>query len=138
MSGFWAFSKAGRELAEWHLNYEKVEPYDLDWIETPGKPLSYMVDKMRLTKYKTTLIVNDTLTLNGIPPEVFEYHLGNRSALEWVIDQYRIKTDKRTGIVSDPNNPDDPEYIIRLVGQVINVSLETVKTVNKLPKEWHI
>ncbi len=138
MSGFWAFSKAGRELAEWQLNYEKVEPYDLEWIETPGKPLSYRIEKMKLTKDKTTLIVNDTLTLNGIPPKVFEYRLGNRSALEWVIDQYRVKTDKRTQIVSDPNSPDDPEYIVRLIGQVIRVSLETVKTVNKLPKEWHI
>jgi predicted helicase len=62
--------------------------------------------------------VNDTLTLAGIPPDVFEYRLGNRSALDWVIDQYQVSTDKRSGIVSDPNRPDDPEYIVRLVGQV--------------------
>ena len=62
--------------------------------------------------------------------------LGNRSALEWVIDQYRVKTDKRSGITSDPNNLDDPEYIVRLVAQVVRVSLETVKIVAGLPADY--
>jgi hypothetical protein len=66
-------------------------------------------------------------------PETFEYRLGNRSALEWVIDQYQVTEDKHSGIRSDPNRPDDPEYIVRLVGQVIRVSVETVKLVNSLP-----
>jgi predicted helicase len=61
----------------------------------------------------------DGLTLAKIPPEVFDYRLGNRSALDWVIDQYQIKTDKRSGITSAPNNPDDPEYIVRLVGNFL-------------------
>jgi predicted helicase len=73
--------------------------------------------------------------LAPIPPETFNYRLGNRSALEWVIDQYQISTDKRSGITSDPNREDDPEYIVRLVGQVIRVSLETVKIVNALPPQ---
>ena len=68
----------------------------------------------------------------GIPPETFEYRLGNRSALEWVIDQYQVSTDKRSGITNDPNRPDDPEYILRLLGQVITVSLETMKVVKAL------
>jgi hypothetical protein len=59
--------------------------------------------------------------------------LGNRSALEWVIDQYQVSTDKRSEITNDPNRPDDPEYIVRLLGQVITVSLETVKVVMALP-----
>jgi predicted helicase len=59
-----------------------------------------------------------------------------RSALEWVIDQYQVTTDKRSGITSDPNRADDPEYIVRLVGQVIRVSLETVKIVSSLPAEF--
>lgn len=59
----------------------------------------------------------------------------NRSALEWVIDQYQVSTDKRSGIVSDPNRDDD-EYIVRLVGQVIRVSLETVQIVKDLPGEF--
>ena len=80
--------------------------------------------------------MNDSLTLGGIPPEVFGYRLGNRSALEWVVDQYRVKTDKRSGITSDPNRRDDPEYIVRLVGQVVRVSLETVALVRGLPAEY--
>jgi predicted helicase len=97
-------------------------------------PLSYRVeDKMRLSKEGRSLKINDSLTLGGIPPETFEYRLGNRSALDWVIDQYHVTEDKHSGIRSDPNRPDDPEYIVRLVGQVIRVSLETVKLVRSLP-----
>ena len=99
-----------------------------------GLPLSYRVeDKMRLAKDRRSLKVNPSLTLGGIPPETFEYRLGNHSALEWVIDQYQVTEDKRSGIRSDPNRADDPEYIVRLVGQVIRVSLETVKLVKSLP-----
>ena len=83
---------------------------------------------MKLTPDKTALIYNNFLTLAGIPPEVFAYKLGNRSALEWVIDQYRVSTDNRSGITNDPNRPDDPEYIVRLIGQVITVSLETLNS----------
>jgi predicted helicase len=113
------------------------KPYPLKWIETPGVPLSYRVeDKMRLNKDKTALAVNPSLTLAGIQPETFQYRLGNRSALEWVIDQYQVSEDKRSGIKSDPDRPDDPEYIIRLVGQVVRVSLETVKLVGVLPADY--
>ena len=91
---------------------------------------------MRLSKDKLRLTVNASLTLAPIPPEVFNYRLGNRSALEWVIDQYQVSTDKRSGITSDPNREDDPEYIVRLVGQVIRVSLETMKVVAELPAEF--
>ncbi len=171
---FWGFSKAGKELADLHIDYEKLEPYPLKFIETCSGilgadvaaslprhggvkpplpkaerrsalqnadlkvgatiPLSYRVeDKMRLSKDRRSLKVNDSLTLGGIPPETFEYRLGNRSALEWVIDQYQVTEDKHSGIRSDPNRADDPEYIVRLVGQVIYVSLETVRIVRSLP-----
>ncbi len=136
-SGFWAFADAGRELAKLHLDYEKLEPWPLQWIETEGVPLSYRVDdKMRLAKDKTSLKVNPSLTLAGIPPAVFQYRLGNRSALDWVIDQYQVSEDKRSGIKSDPNRADDPEYIVRLVGQVVRVSVETVRIVNALPEKF--
>ena len=90
-------------------------------------PLDWHVEKIRLSKDKTQLRYNDFLTLDGIPSEAFNYRLGNRSALEWIIDQYRVKTDKRSGIMNDPNRADDPQYIVRLIGKVISVSLETVK-----------
>jgi predicted helicase len=87
---------------------------------------------MKLNKDKHSLIYNDFLTLSGIPSEVFDYRLGNRSALEWIIDQYQVSTDKRSGITNDPNRADDPQYIVRLVGQVITVSLETTRVVRTL------
>ena len=88
---------------------------------------------MRLAKDHRSLKVNGSLTLGGVPPETFEYRLGNRSALEWVIDQYQVTEDNHSGIRSDPNRPDDPEYVVRLVGQVIWVSLETTRIVKSLP-----
>jgi len=99
-------------------------------------PLSYFVDKMKLNKDKTELTVNESLKLTGIPPKVFDYRLGNRSALDWVIDQYRVTEDTRSGIVSDPNREDDEQYIVRLVCQVVQVSVETVKIVEGLPAEF--
>ena len=132
---FKAFASAGRKLADLHLNYETGNLYPLKLVATPSVPLSYVVaDKMRLNKDKTELRVNDSLTLTGIPPAAFNYRLGNRSALDWVIDQYRVTEDSRSGIVSDPNRDDDEQYIVRLVQQVIHVSVETVKIVDALPK----
>jgi predicted helicase len=95
-----------------------------------------VVGKMKLNRDKTSLQLNHSLILEGIPPEVFNYRLGNRSALEWVIDQYRVTEDARSGIKSDPNREDDPEYIVRLVGQVVRVSVETVKIVAGLPEAY--
>ena len=103
---FWEFAKAGRRLGEIHLGYEDVEGYPLRFVETPGIPLDWRVEKMKLSRDKTGIKYNDFLTLDGIPAKAFEYRLGNRSALEWVIDQYRVKTDKRSGIVNDPNDPE--------------------------------
>ncbi len=117
------------------------------------QPISYRVEKMRLVDpipadkaclvptedgapmYKAygTIEINDTLRLKGIPAEAFAYRLGNRSALDWVVDQYRIKTDKRSGITSDPNGYSENErYIVDLVERVVRVSVETVAIVRKL------
>ena len=130
---FWGFAKAGRRLGEIHIGYEDVEEYPLRFVETPGMPLDWRVEKMKLSRDKTHIKYNDFLTLDGIPAKAFEYRLGNRSALEWVIDQYCVKTHERSGIVNDPNREDEPEYIVRLVGKVVTVSLETVGIVEGLP-----
>jgi len=134
---FWPFARAGRELAELHVGYENVEPLKLKWQETPDTPLSWRVEKMKwLDEAKTTLRVNDTLTLAGIPKEAHEYKLGNRSALDWLVDQYVVKRDREThAVTSDPNRADDLEYIVRLIGQVARVSVETVRIVKGLPKK---
>ncbi|MDD9974059.1 MAG: N-6 DNA methylase [Candidatus Poribacteria bacterium] len=131
---FWGFAEAGAQLANLHVNYESQTEYDkLKFIQTPDVPLNWRVEKMKLPKEdKTSLIYNDFLTLSGIPPEVFDYRLGTRSALEWVVDQYRVKTDKRSGIVNDPNPADDPQYIVKLIGKVITVSLKTVDIIDGL------
>ena len=131
---FRAFAEAGARLATIHVGYEEQPEYRLGQVETPGAPLDWRVEKMRLSKDKAQLRYNDFLTLDGIPAAAFGYRLGNRSALEWVIDQYRVKTDKRSGIVNDPNRGDDREYILRLIGKVISVSLETVGIVEGLPE----
>ena len=91
---------------------------------------------MRLSKDKTAVAVNRSLTLAGVPPAAFAYRLGNRSALEWVLDQYQVRDDRRSGIRSDPNRPDDPQSIVRLVGQVVRVSVETVRIVAGLPAAY--
>ena len=119
-----------------------VPEYPLHFIENREVPIDssprlrgrglWRVEKMKLSKDKTQLIYNDFLTLDGIPAQAFDYRLGNRSALEWVIDQYCVKTDKRSGIVNDPNRADDPQYIVKLIGRVIAVSLETVGIVEGL------
>ena len=90
---------------------------------------------MRLAGDRGSVRVDDALTLAGVPPEALAYRIGTRSALAWVIDQHRVITDARSGIVSDPNRAEDPGYLVRLVGQVIRVSLETVRIVGGLPAD---
>ena len=130
---FWGFAKAGQRLGEIHVGYEDAEEYPLDFVETPDVQLDWRVEKMKLSKDKTQIVYNDFLTLDRIPAKAFEYQLGNRSALEWVIDQYCVKTDRRSGIVNDPNREDDPQYIVKLIKKVLTVSLETVEIVEGLP-----
>ena len=132
---FWGFADAGTALAGLHVNYESVPKYDkLRKVETPGMQVNWNVEKMKLSKDKAQLKYNDFLTLEGIPTEVYDYRLGTRSALEWIVDQYRVKTDKRSGIVNDPNRADEPRYIVDLIGRVITVSLKTVEIVEGLPE----
>jgi predicted helicase len=130
---FRAFASAGARLAELHVNYERQPEYTLARTEQTNVALDYRVERMKLDKEACTLCYNDFLTLSGIPPETFDYRLGNRSALEWVVDQYQLSTDRRNGITNDPNRADDPTYILRLVGQVVTVSLETQRIVRTLP-----
>ena len=126
---FWQFVEIGRALADLHVNYEGLDVMP-KVVETP--PLNWRVEKMALSKDKTSLRYNESLTVVDIPPEVFDYRLGTRSALEWVIDRYRVKPDPNgSGIVADPNGV-DAQYIVRLVGQVMHVSQETVRFVGEL------
>ena len=102
-------------------------------------PLDLCVEKMKLCKGKTQIQYNDFLTIEDIPVEAHNYRLGTRSALEWIIDQYKIKEDKDTKkhkgsyIINDPNREEEPRYIVDLIRRIVTVSLETVKIIENLP-----
>jgi len=127
---FWFISKIGKELVELHLNYESAQPFDLE--SKINEPIDWKVDKMRLSKDKKTLVYNQSITFLNIPEKTFDYKLGNRSALEWIIDQYRIKIDERSGIINDPNQVDNERYIIDLISKIITVSIKTVDLTEQL------
>ncbi len=141
---FAAFSRAGRALAKLHLNYETVEPWGTIEEDGDSENLGRTV-KMRFGKCKkteenrkgvdrTVLHVSENLTLRGIPEEAYGYVVNGRSAIEWLMDRYQVRTDKASGIVNDPNNySDDPRYIVNLVKSVVTVSMETLSIVNMLP-----
>ena len=101
---FWGFAKAGGRLGEIHIAYEEVPEYPLHFIENREVSIDWRVEKMKLSKDKTQLVYNDFLTLDGIPAKAFNYRLGNRSALEWVIDQYIAS--KRTNGVAFGQRPE--------------------------------
>jgi len=148
---FYKVAEIGKRLMELHIGYEDQPEYPLTevWALPKGYRSEYgqevtridqvpMAERYRVTKMKrnkkdpTQLIVNDFLTLTGIPPNVDEYKLGNRSALDWIVDQYQISTDKRSGITNDPNREDEPMYIVRLIKKVVTVSVETVALLNAM------
>ena len=147
LADFRAFVAAGRRLAHLHVNYESVAPYPLQEIHTKmwheAAPDAYRVEKMkyagkRQNQDKSTIIYNAGITLSGIPAKAHDYRLGTRSALDWLIDRYRVKTDKKSGITNDVNDWADelgePRYILDLIKRVTTVSIETVDIVNSLPE----
>lgn len=139
---FWAFSQAGRALADLHLNYETVQPYPLT-IDAKG-PLTdadYRVEKMKFAKKgdKTTVIYNGKITLRNIPEAAWDYVVNGKAALDWVMERQCVKTDKASGIVNDANDwavetMGNPKYPLELFQRVVTVSLETQKIVAGLPK----
>jgi predicted helicase len=137
---FFAFAEAGRRLSDLHLNYETVKPYPL--IETRSAGATDRVEKMRYLKRggetdRTTVIYNSGITVSGIPEEAHEYMLGSRSALDWILERYQVKTDKASGIVNDPNDwaeeQGNSRYILDLIARITTVSVETMRIVSSLP-----
>lgn len=152
---FWKFSKAGRALAELHLNYESVEPYKgvrVLYNTIPqkepeqglqGKELeavNYKVQKMRFPKKgeKSSIIYNSQITIDKIPEKAYEYVVNGKSAIEWIMERYQVTTDAKSGITNNPNDwseeTGNPKYILNLVLSIINVSVQTVEIVESLPK----
>ncbi|GAA4936174.1 DEAD/DEAH box helicase [Streptomonospora halophila] len=140
VADFNSFADAGRALAKLHVGYESVTPYPLEEKVTYSTPVPrdelYRVEKMKFKSKedRSTIVYNNRVTVSGIPEEAHRYQLGARSAIEWIIDRYQVKTDKASGIVNDPNDwSDDPRYILDLLGRIVTVSLETMKIVDDLP-----
>ncbi|KZR58957.1 DEAD/DEAH box helicase [Pseudobacillus badius] len=129
------FIEAGRKLAELHLNYEKVEPYTEVKIEANSQP-TYKVERMKHPKKGKLdeIIFNSSIRVKSIPLRDYDYVVSGKSAIEWIMEQYQVKTDKASGITDDPNEySDDEKYIFNLLLRIINVSVQTVDLVNSLP-----
>ncbi len=139
LADFVAFSKAGRALAQLHLNYEKVSAYP-DVIVEGDKLGKYAVTKMRFVSKtrKDTILYNNSITISCIPPKAYDYVINGKSAIEWIMERYQVKTDKASGITNDPNDwsteTGNERYILDLLLSIINVSVQTVDIVERLPK----
>lgn len=138
------YVEIGKKLMDLHINYETVEPYDGCKVEMVDNP-SYQVKKMQFAKKRnpetgklendrSTIIFNSDIKISDIPEKAYEYVVNGRSAIEWIMDQYQVKVDKKSGIIDDPNDfSDDPKYIFNLLLRIINVSLQTIDLINHLP-----
>lgn len=146
---FWVFNKAGRDLAELHINYESVEPYPVNFacgalFMDSFTDKHYRVEQMKFGKKgkdidKTTVIYNHAITMTHIPLEAYEYVVNGKPALEWVMERQSVTSHKESGIVNDANlwaieTMNDPAYPLKLFQRVITVSLETMKIVKALPR----
>jgi predicted helicase len=136
---FWSFSKAGRELANLHLNYETVPPSQ-DVTVTGAETGHFTVEKMRFPKkgQKETIIYNSAITIQNIPAKAWEYTVNGKTAIEWIMERYQLTTHKESNITNNPNDwakeVGNPRYILDLLLSVINVSVQTVEIVEELPE----
>lgn len=151
---FWAFSKAGRKLADLHINYESVPPYEgvvvngatsvsercTELAEVALEDTVYRVEKMRFPKkdQKDTIIYNSCITITNIPPDAYNYVVNGKSAIEWIMERYQVTTHKDSGIKNNPNDwateVGNPLYILDLLLSIINVSMQTNEIVRGLPR----
>ena len=136
---FWKFSKAGRALADLHLNYETVSPFAEVNVSGDDSKF-YTVEKMRFPKkdQKDTINYNSKITITNIPSKAYEYVVNGKSAIEWIMERYAVATHKESQITNNPNDwaeeVGNPRYILDLLLSIINVSVQTVDIVNDLPK----
>ena len=142
---FWAFSKAGRKLAELHLNYENVEPCkEVVTVFGAYDNLNYRVEKMRFASKedKTTIIYNNQISITEIPLKAYEYIVNGKSAIEWIMERYQVTTNKDSGITNNPNDWSDehnnPKYIYNLLLSIINLSIKSVDIIDSLPSDYEL
>ncbi|HGF7778433.1 TPA: DEAD/DEAH box helicase [Enterococcus faecium] len=130
------YVEIGKKLADLHLNYEDVPAYDGVSIVFKSDNPSFKVKKMKHPKrgQLDTIIFNEDIVITDIPERAYEYVVNGKPAIEWIIDQYQVKKDKKSGIVDDPNEfSDNPKYIFNLLLSIINVSMQTMDLVESLP-----
>ena len=136
---FWSFSKAGRELANLHLDYETVPPSQ-EVTVTVAETGHFIVEKMRFPKKgeKDAIIYNSAITIQNIPAKAWEYTVNGKTAIEWIMERYQLTTHKESTITNNPNDwakeVGNPRYILDLLLSVINVSVQTVEIVEELPE----
>ena len=138
---FAAFARAGAELAELHLRYETGPEYSLDVVISGAGlagPSGYRLGRKKMSwadkAEKTELIVNERIRLRGFPPECHRYVVNGRTPMEWFMDRYYIKCDRRSGILDDPNGWfDDPRDLVTGFRRIVHLSVETVRIVEALP-----
>ncbi len=133
------YVEIGRQLAELHLNYEAPADAATLGLDIKITKEDYTVNKMRFKKDgkdndKGTIIFNDFITISNIPERAYEYVVNGRSAIEWIMDQYQVKTDSKSGITDDPNTYGDEKYIFNLLISVISVSLKTLDLIDSMPE----
>ncbi len=140
---FWAFSKAGRLLADLHLHYDdfsKSLPAEGGGVRVLGAESGqFRVEKMRFPSKtdKSRILYNSHISIENIPAQAYEYVVNGKSAIEWVMERYAITTHKDSGIRNDPNDwaaeCGNPRYILDVLLSVIRLSVETVEVVRGLP-----
>lgn len=129
------YVEIGRKLSDLHLNYENQPIWD--GVEVEISQPDYRVKKMKHPKKGVldAIIYNESITIKNIPEKAYDYVVNGRPAIEWIIDQYKVKTDKKSGITDDPNEfSDDPKYILNLLLSVITVSMRTLELIEELPE----
>lgn len=129
------FIDIGKKLAALHLNYENIPcAKEVQIIFKDDNP-NYSVQKMKFKKrgIKDTIIFNSDICIKNIPEKAYKYIINGRSAIEWIMDQYQIKVDKKSGIIDDPNLYGERDYILKLLISVISMSIETIDLIESLP-----
>ena len=139
---FYAFAEAGKALAGLHLGYETCEQYPLSLVfahDGEPQPHHFRLTERAMrfaTPAKTTLTINEHVRLTGIPEMAHRYVVDGRTPLEWFIDRYRIKRDKESGILNDPNGWfENPRDLVTAIKRIVYVSVESTRIIEGLPSQ---
>ena len=127
------WTEQGRELLDLHLGFETADPWPLERVDKDGVTPTRAI--LRADNERGVITLDEQTTLQGVPAEAWEYRLGNRSALEWVLDQYKERK-PRDPTISERFNTyrfaDHKERVVDLLGRVCAVSAFTTTIVNEL------